>query len=67
MPPRRSRADTDAALQAQDEVRNADGSVTLSNPVLECVKLYNQVNVQTGFLPSSCGYAPPIRTWRPIR
>ena len=62
-----NRADTDASLQAQDEVRNADGSVTLSNRVLECVKLYNQVNVQTGFLPSVCGYAPPIRTWRPIR
>lgn len=62
-----NKAEAADALQAGDITRNLDGSTSVSNRVLECVKIYNQVNVQTGFLPGLCGYTAPIRVWRPVR
>lgn len=62
-----NKPEASAAMQSGDITRNMDGSTSVSNRVLECVKIYNQVNVQTGYLPGMCGFTAPIRVWRPIR
>ncbi len=62
-----SKNEAEAALQTPNLLRKDDGTFSTANRVLECVKLYNQVNVQTGFVPKDCAGTYPIRTWRPIR
>jgi hypothetical protein len=53
--------------QAPNLTRRSDQSFTVNDKDMQCMKLFSQINVQTGYVPLECGGVFPIRTWRPIR
>jgi len=62
-----SKNEIDNAMMNPNILRKDDGTHSVANRTLECVKLYNQTNVQTGYVPKDCAWTYPLRTWRPIR
>jgi hypothetical protein len=55
------------ASQAPNTTRRANDKFDVTDKDTLCMKLFSQINVQTGYLPLECGGVFPIRTWRPIR
>jgi type IV pilus assembly protein PilY1 len=56
-----------SGMSDTSRTRDANGNVSISNPALQCLMMYNQVNVKAGLVDRACNYAFPVRTWRPIR
>ncbi len=55
------------ASQGANLTRQGDTNFTVADKDLQCMKLFSQINVQTGHVPLACGGLFPIRTWRPVR
>ena len=52
---------------APNYTRRGDQTYSVANKDMQCLKLFSQINVKTGYVPAECGGVFPIRTWRPIR
>jgi type IV pilus assembly protein PilY1 len=55
------------ASQTSNTTRRSNDQYDVNDKDAQCMKLFSQINVQTGYLPLDCGGVFPIRTWRPIR